>query len=131
MTRLFSNAFAKFFLLLLLTQQGLGSIALAAVEAMQDAHNGAAPASVHDCADMLKQDTGATASNAVTQKNPKHDHQDCADMGCDNCVGCAVCAINYRNSPNLYIRALPMLVSVTIATPSPQAERLYRPPIFV
>jgi hypothetical protein len=130
MKPLFKNAFAKWFLLLLLAQQGLGSLALAAAGAMQDEHNRDAAAMAHECADMLMLDLDSPESSAVTRQSSEHDHQDCADMGCDNCVGCAVCAVNYRHSPSLDIRALPMVAAVTVAIPSSHAERLYRPPII-
>ena len=130
MKPLFKNAFAKWFLLLLLAQQGLGSLALAATGAMQDEHNKDAAAMAHECADMLMLDLDSPESSAVTRQSSEHYHQDCADMGCDNCVGCAVCAVNYRHAPSLYIRARPAVVAVAVAIPSPRVERLYRPPII-
>ena len=129
MTRLSNNTFAKCLLLLLLVQQGVGSLALAATGISQYAEGLDATPHVHDCASMNGQTEDHTLLHGGAPECSQHDHQDCIDAGCDHCVGCVACAVGFHSSFYLYMNGRPVISAVSGAAPLPEPELLYRPPI--
>lgn len=124
------NNLARFFLLLLLLQHGLMSLAMATPLAVA---SGDGAAMTHSCATMdhaYKSGDSRDSAHAGAQGMQQHDHNDCIQAGCDDCVACVACMTAYRNPVSIYTTRQAAAQFIALWIPNVLPDLLYRPPIL-
>jgi len=122
------NAFTKCFLLLLLLQQGMVSLVMAAPVAHSLDGSPDVVMATHDCQGMGE---GSDVQSGAKEDMQSQEHQDCIESGCDSCVGCVAGFAGSRPSGPLYLGNQPLIRHTFIAASARTADLLYRPPIKI